>query len=617
MKTAIIGGGNLCRIILELWSHERLHCFSLDIVAIAEPAPNASGLSLARELGVPTYTDVDSALDHPGLEMVIVLAEDRLAHVKRRVSPEIRIMDRKMAQVFRDMSDIACELQEELALRDELDAQMQAEHDKLQKCFDSLPDAIIVLDQDLQVRWANARLREYTGLTPEDLVGEGGYRDPFCRRDADGRRLDIRCSLEEVCVTASPVQLIFMDLDGKTNHTYYRVIITPIFDDDGEIVHIVETARPIDEMVVQAREVKESEQLFRHFVENAHDMITMKDNEGRYLVINDQAAALFGMNSMDLIGRTDDEIFDSNLARVLTRQDQQVLTTNEFMRRQEVLKIGGKTRHLDTARFPLFNYRGDVTGICSISRDMSEEKWLQKALIRSERMAAIGKLAASVAHEINNPLTGVLSFAEELKQDALERDPNDPVIADYDFLIHEAMRCREIVSHLLDFARLGVGRYVTSSLNTVVKRCLSLLQKQAAFQDIDFILELYGEHALGNFDPNQMEQVLLNLIINAAEAMENQGAITLGTGVSEDGTQVEVWVQDQGPGVDPSFIDTIFEPFVSSKGHKGNGFGLSVVQNIVSQHGGTVSLDNDPGNGARFIVRLPLEQNGAQDELKC
>jgi two-component system NtrC family sensor kinase len=220
---------------------------------------------------------------------------------------------------------------------------------------------------------------------------------------------------------------------------------------------------------------------------------------------------------------------------------------------------------------------------------------------RSEQLASVGRLAAGVAHEINNPLTGVLAFADMMreKENLDEQDRQD-----LDLIIRETKRVRDIVRGLLDFARETPFVQKPMDINELIRQTLKLLGKREAFQKI-FMVEDLGENLpLVSVDKNQLQQVLLNLALNACEAMPNGGTLMVRS--SAAGGRVEVTVTDTGCGIKREHLDKIFEPFFTTKPvGKGTGLGLSVSYGIVQQHGGTLEVDSEPGKGTTFVVILP------------
>ena len=631
MKTAIIGGGKGCRAILEMIVQERLQVLSPEIICVVDPNPDAPGMVFAREHGWKTLSSMEEALNLADLELVIELTgrDDILEELYRLIPMGIRVMDHVLARVFWDLDNVKINLRHELEQKIAFEAQLRKDRRQLQQILDSIPDAVLVMNREGEVERVNARFHNITGLKIEDLCALKCF-DPFTRKEQQDagacnactefhlcfgstcRKYDPNagekaiCPFEHVFQTGRATQFVQTDSNNSGQESYYEITANPIFDEEGNIVRVVETARLITEQVMLKRETEENEQRFRQFIDNAHDMITIKDAGGRYLVINPKAAALFGKKPDDFLGKTDFEVFPHKLAKILTAKDKKTIEKGEYSTVEETLELHGHEFYLDTVRFPLFDYKGDVTGVCSITRDVTQQKSLQRAVIQSEKLAAVGKLAASVAHELNNPLTGILTFAEELKMDA---DPYDPIVQDFDTIIREAMRCRQIVRDLLDYARLSRPQRQSMNINHVVERSLSLVRKQAAFHDVTFDLKLANDLPDLNIDPNQMQQVFLNLIINAAEAMKNAGKIYIRSFIAPDGRSVEVSVQDEGPGISPEMLKHIFEPFYSTKGELGNGLGLNVVQSIVDQHGGNIQVESEVGKGATFRIMLPASQS--------
>ncbi len=230
----------------------------------------------------------------------------------------------------------------------------------------------------------------------------------------------------------------------------------------------------------------------------------------------------------------------------------------------------------------------------------------QQSLIQSERLISMGKLAAGVAHEINNPLTGIVSYAEALAEDA---DPSDPRRGDYQVILHEALRCRQIVRGLLDFARQDAPSLAPSQPGELIEKTLQVVARQAAFRDITLERQIDRDLPLMDVDPLQIEQVLLNLIVNAQQAMPAGGRIVLGARRAVGG--VDLSVQDEGAGIPPEIRARIFEPFFSTKGGKTDGLGLAVCLGIVQRHRGVIEVESKPGHGTRVRVILPVARAGA------
>ncbi len=239
-----------------------------------------------------------------------------------------------------------------------------------------------------------------------------------------------------------------------------------------------------------------------------------------------------------------------------------------------------------------------------------QEKLLssQRQLIIAEKLASIGKLAASVAHEINNPLTGILTFAEDLADRAA---PDDPRSQDYEVIRHEAMRCREIVRDLLDFSRQDKPNLRPININDVLVHMIKFVSKQALFRNVEIITALHEDLPPVIADPTQVEQVILGLLVNASEAMPDGGKIFVDSNPIQQKGEIEISIRDSGSGIPEENLQRIFEPFFSTKGGKSMGIGLAVSWNIINQHGGRLEVDSRPGEGTIFRIFMPVDKPAA------
>ncbi|RJP23229.1 MAG: HAMP domain-containing protein [Candidatus Abyssobacteria bacterium SURF_5] len=233
-----------------------------------------------------------------------------------------------------------------------------------------------------------------------------------------------------------------------------------------------------------------------------------------------------------------------------------------------------------------------------------QEKLLssQRQLVTAEKLASIGKLAASVAHEINNPLTGILTFAEDLAENA---DHSDPRRSDFEVIRRQAVRCREIVRQLLDFSRQEKPNLRPVNVNEVLVHTIEFISKQAIFRNIVITTDLENDLPPVIADPIQIEQVMLDLLVNAAEAMSDGGNIFISSLSHQRSHEVEVVVRDTGPGIAEENLPRIFEPFFSTKGGKSMGIGLAVSWNIINQHGGRLEVESKLGEGVTFHIMMP------------
>jgi signal transduction histidine kinase len=236
------------------------------------------------------------------------------------------------------------------------------------------------------------------------------------------------------------------------------------------------------------------------------------------------------------------------------------------------------------------------------------QRLAENRLVQAAKLAAVGEMAAGIAHELNNPLTSVTGFAELVMDDMPEDSPSRP---DLDLVIREARRARDVVRRLLDFARQSESAHAKASLNKVVEDITMLSRHLIHTNGVELSLYLQDDLPWVLMDENQMKQVLLNLVHNALQAMPEGGQMDITTTeaqkVGRDGVMVSV--EDNGVGIAPEDQTRIFEPFFTTKTDRGGtGLGLSVTYGIVSEHGGEIELISEPGKGSLFKVWLPNRQ---------
>ena len=251
---------------------------------------------------------------------------------------------------------------------------------------------------------------------------------------------------------------------------------------------------------------------------------------------------------------------------------------------------------------------GEPVVVIALIEDLVEERRLQQQLVQSGKLAAIGELAAGVAHEINNPLFAILGLTEFLLKEA---EPGSKPHQRLELIQQTGLEIKEIVRALLDFARENAEDRHTVPLEDIVRSTVDLVRRTNAHKGVELSDSYNALDARVTASPNQLKQIFLNLIANARQAMPNGGTVTVD--VRRDGDWVVAGVHDDGPGIEPAVIERIFEPFCTTKrATGGTGLGLSVSLGIAEAHGGTLTASSEPGRGAEFTLRLPLAQEEAQ-----
>lgn len=228
---------------------------------------------------------------------------------------------------------------------------------------------------------------------------------------------------------------------------------------------------------------------------------------------------------------------------------------------------------------------------------------MQARVAQSERLASLGMLAAGVAHEINNPLGGILALTSLAVEDTEESDPRRENLCE---VLRQTERCRDIVKSLLEFSRQSKPGTDSVDINETVSDTLALIGNQSIFFNIDVVLQCEDDLPRIMADRTQIQQVFMNLFVNAAQAMNEHGQVTIRTAHAKHDGHVEVSITDSGHGISAEHISHIFDPFFTTKeSGQGTGLGLSIAYGIVTKYGGTIAVDSKIGQGTTFTMRFP------------
>jgi len=240
-----------------------------------------------------------------------------------------------------------------------------------------------------------------------------------------------------------------------------------------------------------------------------------------------------------------------------------------------------------------------------------ELREMQAHLIQSEKLASLGKLAAGVAHEINNPLAGILIYSHLILEDI---DKDNPYHDNLRKIVKETTRCKEIVKGLLEFARPKEPETSLVNINDIVEKALSIMETKTLFQNITIKKKYFSSLPKITADSAQLQQVFINIIINAAEAMEGNGSLTIKTGIDRQSNTIHIHFRDTGPGIPEDVKNRLFEPFFTTKEvGKGTGLGLAISYSFIRKHKGTLDVQSKVGEGSTFIVKLPVKNEPKKD----
>ena len=374
--------------------------------------------------------------------------------------------------------------------------------------------------------------------------------------------------------------------------------------DAGRIVRYQGTLVDVTEKREMERQLELQEEFRRHLLESFPDLILVLDLKGQYTFVSARIAELLGYGPEYLMGKSveDAEHTPPELAELYraVATGQTSLTSREYGARHR----DGSWRTMLGMASPLLDAGGQPAGVIVSVRDVTTEKKLEQQIILSERLAAMGQMIGGFAHELNNPLTSILGVAELLQDSDATADTRKQI----DILQQQARRAAEIVQNLQYFARPPLPGRCQVDLNELVQRTV---QMQAyPLRKSNIAVDFLPDPAIPAImaDPNQLMQVVLNLLLNAEQAIREsreKGTIRVRIGPKAD----SVWLvfQDDGPGIPPENLPHIFDPFFTTKRPgRGTGLGLSICKTVVREHGGNIEAANAPDGGALFTITLPV-----------
>jgi two-component system NtrC family sensor kinase len=378
----------------------------------------------------------------------------------------------------------------------------------------------------------------------------------------------------------------------------------------GYVGIAIDNAKLYQSLQRKADEYERLKEFSENIVESIHVGILAADLEDRVESWNSQVEKLTGVLRQDALGRKLRELLPEDLCDRLetSRDDAGVQNIYQYLMRDRGAGASNATLNIATA--PLISREGDRIGRLIILDDVTDRAELERRLMQADKLSSIGLLAAGVAHEVNTPLAVISTYAQMLAKQISGDEQKAPLL---EKIARQTFRASEIVNSLLNFSRTSPTEFVPVDLNKVLRETLTLVEHQFAKSSIQVDLKLDESITLIKGSPGKLQQVFLNLFLNARDAMDSAGAsgssLTIET--HRWNGAVRVKVSDTGAGIAPENLARIFDPFFTTKGAvKGTGLGLSVSYGIVREHGGDIEVQSQPGKGTQFLLTFPIGSAG-------
>jgi PAS domain S-box-containing protein len=368
------------------------------------------------------------------------------------------------------------------------------------------------------------------------------------------------------------------------------------------------------EVAAQSREIEEHRRFISLIIDSLPIGLYVVDRDYRIQIWNRQReVGSPGLRREEVVGRRVFEVLTRQPAEELKAEFDRVFRTGEILQDELEVTLGGEVHSFRLSKIPMRLEGDQISHVITIGEDVTESRRTQGQIMQSEKLAAIGQLAAGVMHEINNPLATISACVAAIsgRVDALQKAEKNTVGEYLEIIDKEVDRCTRIVDGLLDFSRpkgKSKGRVV---LNVLVEETLFLLKHHQRFKRLTLVRELDQSIPATNGNAEQLTQVLMALMLNAVDAMDDRrGKLTVRTGRNpHQGDEVVIEIEDNGIGISRADQAKIFEPFYTTKPPgRGTGLGLSICYGIVEDHRGRIEVDSQPGRGSVFRVFLPIHQ---------
>ncbi|ABK98762.1 PAS domain S-box protein [Pelobacter propionicus] len=525
--------------------------------------------------------------------------------------------------------------------RTQAEEALQENRERLQLQFDHMPIACIAWGTDYSIQSWNPAAEKVFGYTAQEAIGKSA-NDLIVPPEIQD---EVNAVWQRLLENDETVHCTHQNMTKGRQKIFCKWTKTPLRDIRGNIIGFISMAEDITQLrntdqalreTVReyqdlALKLDEKQNFLATLMDSIPDLIFYKDSERRYLGCNKAFESFAGRTEEELVGCTDFDLFGHDVGAFFRERDLQVMAQNLARQNEEWVDYpDGRHILLDTLKTPFHDHQGRSLGLIGISRDITERhradterKNLEGQLYQSQKMEAIGQLAGGVAHDFNNILTVIIGYAEIL---LLSMEREHALRYHVEQVLTAAGRAAELTAGLLAFSRKQLLHMKQLDLGEVARGLRKMLRRLIP-EDIDFKTIIVEKELTILADKGQIEQVIMNLVTNAKDAMPKGGSLTLEIapatmdeqflqqhGFGEPGGYACITIADTGHGMDEETRKRLFEPFFTTKeAGKGTGLGTAIIYGIVKQHNGFISVDSEPGRGSTFSIYLPLIAATEQD----
>jgi PAS domain S-box-containing protein len=468
---------------------------------------------------------------------------------------------------------------------------------RLEEVFNAIGASLLLINRDHTIAWANRVAEERYG----DLAS---IRGAPCHKTA--WQFNAPCSdcLLAAAASGEVCETVQLRRSPKGETRYNRVVVVPIRDEHGEATQFLEMTMDVTPIKQLEREAREQNEIFATVVSNTADGILTLDRENRILSWNHGAELIFGYKPQEIIGQSFVRLVPEKL-REQGELDRLVAEVREkgYIRNYEAESCtkDGRTIVINLTWTALHGSDGEFIGSSAIIRDVTEQQKVQFQLLQSEKLSAMGILAAGIAHEIGNPLSSMSSLVQLLQR----QSPDQRTESQLKLIREQIDRMAKIVRNIRDFAHPPTYEKRPIQINELIENALAISLYSSRAKAVEIRTELDPDLPAMHIVGDQLLQVFLNLVLNAFDAMKEGGQLTVSSHAKD--SQACIRFTDTGTGIPHAIQKNIFEPFFTTKEvGKGTGLGLAVSYGIVKNFGGDILVESVVGKGSTFTVVLPI-----------
>jgi len=617
LNVAIVGGGPGCKAIMDMIFVEKLSQLRMKLIGVACTNPKAVGYRYAQEKGIYTTRDYHDLYELEELNIIIeVTGRKEIADEISRTKPNhVRMIGDVAARLFWDIFQVE---EKRIAERKRSEEATRVAYAELNQIFETSADGMRVIDKDFNVIRVNETFSALCGISRDQILGKKCYEvfgGPRCHTST--------CPLTQILSGEERVESD-SEKKRKDGTTVSCIVTATAFrGPGGELVGIVEDFKDITDRKHAEDALRESEVRFRTQFDLSPQAIAFTEvSAGRLIDVNQNFCELTKYTKEEVLGRTTTECM------FYSKEDRAVFL-KELQGSGEIrgLEMDFRAKDGSILNTLMFAKLVQITGetlILSIFVDLTDRKRLEVKLQQAQKLEAIGTLAGGIAHDFNNLLMGIQGLVSLMVMDIDSNHPHYERLQKIEKQIKSGAR---LTSHLLGYARKGKYEVKSVDLNQLLK------EASETFGRTRKEIIIHPELSEGLFaieaDPGQIEQVLLNLFVNAADAMPGGGNLNLTTmNIThkdmtgklyhpKPGDYVLITVADTGIGMDKETMERIFDPFFTTKEMgRGTGLGLASAYGIIKGHGGYIDVDSKKGQGSTFSIYLPASERRAQEAVK-